>query len=538
MARMGGGQHELARLQEENHSLHQRAQQLAAERDQAASERDAALEARDLLAARCSELDEQVQHLIRQLFGKKTEKLSNHPMLPFPEPEGSPPAPPAAVLTTPDEESGTIGPARRPRRASRLRSDLPRQRIEITLPEDERRCAGCNQPMQPFGEEVTERLDYKPAEVVVREYAVIKYSCPCCQVGVRAAAVPPAVIEKGMAEPGLLAQIVVAKYGDHLPLERQENIFRRHGIDLPKSTMCDWIRAVADRLTPVVSEMTKRILKSHVIQTDDTAITVLDRAAPGGSRKGYLWVYVVDQDVVYDHTRTRGRTGPLVFLNGYAGYLQADAYAGYDEVFREGTILEVGCWAHSRRRFFDAAKLGSEVAVRVLHLLKALYDVESDATERGLSPEDRCALRQEKSRPLLDVAKPWMEAEAKRALPQSILGKAFAYCLKLWPALTRYLDDGRLAIDNNRAEREMRRVAVGRKNWEFAGSEDGARRAAILYSIIASCQSNQVEPWKYLTDVLGRLSTHPARAIDELTPRGWKAAHTPPEPAVTILQSC
>jgi len=537
---MGGGlQDQLGQLREEILSLHQQAERLAAEKAELAKQRDAALEARDLLAARCKELNEQVQHLLHRLFGRKTEKFPNHPLLPFPEPEEPEPAPPPAVDEAPDEESEPSKPLKgRRRRVGRLRADLPRQRIEITLPESDRLCADCNAPMQPFGEDVSERIDYKPAEVIIREYARIKYSCPCCQIGVKIGELPPAVIEKGMAEPGLLAQIAVAKYADHLPLDRQEGIFRRHGIDLPKSTMCDWIRDIAELLTPVVKEMKRDILKSHVIHTDDTGITVLDRAAPGGSRKSYLWVYVGDQgDVVYDFTRTRGREGPIAFLGGYAGNLQADAYSGYDEVFREGRIVEIGCWAHCRRRFFDAAKLGSEVAVQVLQIIRALYAVEKDATDCGLTSEQRRVLRQDRSRPLLDAAKPWLEAEAQRALPKSILGKAFAYCLKLWTPLTRYLDDGRLAIDNNRAEREMRCVAVGRKNWEFAGSDEGATRAATLYSLIASCRSHEINPWRYLTDVLGAISRHPANRISEITPRGWKLAKAPAQPAATLVRS-
>jgi transposase len=499
---------------------------IAQERDQARQERDAALEARDLLAAKCADLDSQVQHLLRQLFGRRSEKLSNHPVLPFeldrPEPE---PAPPPQVMEAPDEESATIERPRRPRRVRRLRPDVPKVRVELPLPEAERTCQGCGKPMQPFGEEITQRFDYQPASLVVRELVRPKYSCPCCQSGVRIAELPPAVIEKGVAEPGLLAQVAVAKYADHLPLERQQQIFARHGLELPKSTMCDWIRDVADLLAPIVAELRRDVLGSHVIHSDDTPVTVLDRAACGGSRKGYLWVYIGDRgDVVYDFTRTRGRDGPLAFLHSYHGFLLADAYSGYDEVFASGDVTEVACWAHVRRYFFEAAEAGNEIAVRVLHVIRALYRVEQEAGELGLDADRRQALRQEKSKPLLLAAEHWLRAEAVRALPRSPLGKAFGYCLKLWPALLRYLDDGRLAIDNNKAEREMRRVAVGRKNWEFAGSDEGGKRAAVLYSLIATCRMNDVEPWAYLKDVLARVSSHPASRIAELTPRGWKQA--------------
>lgn len=521
----GGHDDEVARLRSLTAQLMLEKDALAKERDHALAERNAALEARDLLAAKCNELDERVQHLLRQLFGRRTERLSPHPLLPFDAGVELAPEPPPHALEAPDEESVTVTQPRGVRGVRRLSADLPRVRVEIPLSEADRTCKDCGKPMQPFGEEVTQRFDYRPATVVVREIVRPKYSCRCCQSGVQIAKLPPAVIEKGVAEPGLLAQIAVAKYADHLPLERQEQIFARHGVDLPKSTMCDWIRDIADLLAPIVRELARNVKASHVIHSDDTPITVLDRAAAGGSRRGFLWVYVGDRgDVVYLATRTRGREGPLDFLRGYRGYLQADAYSGYDEIFANGQVIEVACWAHVRRRFFEAAKAGSEIATRVLHVIQALYRIEQEAGELGLDPDQRRALRQRESKPLLLQAEPWLRAEALRALPKSTLGKAFGYCLKLWPALIRYLDDGRLAIDNNKAEREMRRVAVGRKNWEFAGSDEGAKRAAILYSLIGSCRMNDVEPWAYLKDVLGRVSTHPASRIAELTPRGWKEA--------------
>jgi transposase len=496
------------------------------------AERDAALAARDQLAARCDDLSERVQYLLRQLFGRKSEKQSLHPLLPFADADAPEPPPPPHVEEAPDDETSVPAKRSRPRRVRRLRSDVPRVRVELPLDEADRGCRECGNAMQPFGEDVTERFDFQPARVFVREYVRPKYACPCCQSGVKIAALPPAVIEKGVAEPGLLAQVVVAKFADHLPLHRQQQIFARHGIDLATSTMGDWIRDCTFLLKPIVAELRREVRSSHVIHSDDTKITILDPKKPGGSYSGYLWVYVGDRgDVVYDATESRSRHGPVDFLAGYQGNLQADAYSGYDAIFATGMVIEVACWAHVRRKFVDAAKAGSEVGARVLQLIQALYGVEREASDAGLDDEQRRALRQEKSKPLLALAEPWLREEARRAIPKSILGRAFRYCLKLWPALLRYLDDGRLAIDNNKAEREMRRVAVGRKNWEFAGSFEGAKRAATLYSLIATCRMHDVEPWSYLKDVLGRIATHPASRIAELTPRGWKAA----KPSIEVV---
>jgi hypothetical protein len=325
-----------------------------------------------------------------------------------------------------------------------------------------------------------------------------------------------------MATAGLLSQVLVAKYKDHLPLYRQSCIFARHGAEIAESTLCDWVKSAAEMLQPVAAAVKASVLASHVVQSDDTGITVLDPSHQNGSRRSFLWAYVGDRDeVVFDFTLGRGREGPRGFLGEYRGLLQVDAYAGYEVVFQTGRVTEVGCWAHARRRFFDSLAGEKEHAGNALAVLRRLYDIEREAKELGLDFAARRELRQREAKPLLEAMHSWLVALKPTVLPKSPLGDAIGYTLRQWDPLTRYLDDGRLAIDNNRVERQMRTVAVGRKNWMFAGSDEGARRAATIYSLVCTCGLLGIEPWAYLKDVLQRIAEGQDPA--QLTPRLWQA---------------
>jgi len=380
---------------------------------------------------------------------------------------------------------------------------------------------------EKIGEERSERIDYSPAVLKVIETVRPMYACKKHEEnGVTTAALAPQPIAKGMAAAGLLAQVLVAKYKDHLPLYRQSCIFARHGAEIAESTLCDWVKDAAGILFPVVKAMQVSVLESHVVQSDDTHITVLDPSHANGSRRSFLWAYVGDRDeVVFDFTSGRERTGPRSFLGEYHGYLQVDAYAGYDVVFKPGRIVEVGCWAHARRRFFNALEGEKQHADHAIAVLRRLYEIEREAKELGLDFSARRERRQRDAKPLLEAMKPWLVGLKPTVLPKSVLGDAIGYTLRQWDPLMRYLEDGRLEIDNNRTERQMRTVAVGRKNWMFAGSAEGARRAAIVYSIVCTCGLLGIEPWAYLKDVLQRIAEGQDPA--QLTPRLWKAARTP-----------
>jgi hypothetical protein len=353
-----------------------------------------------------------------------------------------------------------------------------------------------------------------------------KFACKHCQEHVAIAGKPAQPIDKGLPGPGLLAQVVVSKYGDHLPLYRLERIFARHGVGLSRSTMCGWMAACAGLLSPLYHLLTEQVLGSRVVHTDDTPVPVLDPSRDT-ARQGRVWVYLGDADhpyTAFDYTPSRSRDGPARFLGEFAGYLQADAFGGYDGIYASGRVVEVACWAHARRKFYDARGTDPERAHLALAWVRQLYEVEGRAKEKPAAT--RAALRQQESRPLLGAFRVWLEEQKAGVLPKSPIGQAVAYALANWGALARYTEDGDLAIDNNAAERALRAVAIGRKNWLFAGSVNGGQTAAVLFSVIASCQRHGIDPFAYLRDVLGRLPTQPAERLAELLPDRWLGART------------
>jgi hypothetical protein len=356
----------------------------------------------------------------------------------------------------------------------------------------------------------------------VVEEARAKYACSCGGA-LKTAPKPAQPIEKGLAGASLLAHVAVSKYADHCPLHRQEVIFRRHGAELSRKTMCGWMRQTADLLAPLYQRLKARALDSKVVQTDDTPVAVLDPELPK-TRTGRIWTYVGEGATVYDYTPTRQRAGPEEFLKDYRGYLQADAYGGYDALYLkpERGLVELACWAHARRKFYDARSSDLPGATTALAFIGLLYKVERRA--RDVGRDERLALRQRYAAPVLLEFRNFLERERARVLPKSPQGMAMAYTLSNWAALGRYTEDGDLAIDNNGAERSLRGIAVGRRNWTFFGSDRGGKTAAVLTSFMASCQRLKIDPWAYLCDVLQRIAEHRVDALDELLPANWKPA--------------
>ncbi len=524
---MGDGAPLLEKMQEENRLLREALAQVTAEKQ---AQIDVLLSQIKQHEKAEAALRHRLDQLCRRVFGRQAEKVDpNQLALAFEllKDEDDTTAPPH-VSEAPDVETA---PAKAKKGHSRVKlsRELPRERIEHHPSGEELRCADCGgeKRLMKGAEEISEELDYVPASLVVREHVRFKYSCPRCAEGVVCAPPPPQLIEKGRPGPGLLAQVLTSKYGDHLPLHRQEGIFERHGVTIARSTQCDWVTEATFLLRPIVAVITREALSALVVQTDDTPIRVLDRKAPDGSKLGRLWVYRGELgSVFFDYTPTRARDGPARVLERYEGYLQADAYAGYDEIYRTKSVIEVGCMAHARRKFFDALATAPKEASYALAAIRQLYAVESEARELNLDHAARKQLRAAKAAPRLKAFFEWLEQEARTALPQSPFGMAVAYALKLRVALARYLEHGRIEIDNNAAERCIRQVAVGRKNWMFAGSDEGARRGAALYSLVLSCKELEVDVFDYLRDVLSRVSTHAASRVAELTPRGWKAARS------------
>jgi transposase len=487
-------------------------------------------------------LQHQLEQLLRRLYGRKSEKLDPNQLLLFAreileatvaEPETTPepePALPAAA------KPPTKGHGRKP-----LPANLPRRRVVHDVPLEKRLCPDCGLERVCFGEEVREQLEYVPASMIVLQHIRPKYACEACQANVVIAERLPEPIEKGLPGPGLLAHVAVSKYADHLPLYRQEGIFKRFGVDLSRSTLCDWMAVVASLLAPIVQAMFKRVLMSDVVQTDDTPVKVQDHDGKG-IKTGRLWVHIGDHNnrfTVYDYTPNHSGDGPRRVFKDYEGYLQADACSVYDALFADGTIIEVGCWMHARRKFHEARTSDPVRSHVMLAWVAGLYKVEEDAKlARKTHPEwddmvwhaHRYELRLQRSAPILEAIHAWLVAEQPKVLPKSPLGEAISYSLNHWAALIRPLEAGFLEIDNGGSERAMKPVALGRKNWLFAGSDEGGKTAATLMSLCTTCKDLGIDPFAYLRDVLDRVSTHPNSRIEELLPDRWKPAESPDPP--------
>src|SRR6185295_1030358 len=398
--------------------------------------------------------------------------------------------PPSAQFVPPDavEEPPRqfVASGRRRRRRELDLGKLPHYRHEHDLNEADKLCSGCGRPKDRIGQDESRILEYVTAKLEVHVHVRPKYACRYCKDGVASPPPPERPIARGIAGPGLIAQIVVAKFGDHLPLYRQEDFFTRHGLHVPRSTQCDWVKAAAELLRPLYERQKELVLQSPVLWTDDTPVIVLV-GGDQGSRKGRFWAYIAEEHPysIYDFTESRARDGPASFLGGFQGYLHADAYGGYDHIYlgSNEAILEVACWAHARRKFFDAKDSSLRDAHQVLEWIQQLYDIEDRARE--LSPQSRQSLRQDESDPVLDRIEAYLAERSKRVLPKSPLGKAVFYAHNQWRALRRYTADGRLSIDNNVSERTLRHQAIGRKNWLFLGSEQAGPRAAVLFTILA-----------------------------------------------------
>src|SRR5215469_16544342 len=419
--------------------------------------------------------------------------------------------------------TGDTAPKKRGGGRQTLPKNLQRERIVHDLAEEEKHCATCQKDLRPIGEETSERYEYIPAQLKVVEDVCKKYACECTA---KTATKPPQPIEKSTAGASLLAQVIVAKTADHLPLNRQEKIFERHGAEISRKTMCDWLAQCAGLLKPLYGKAKEVLFASKVIGTDDTGVKVLDEKLPF-ARTGRIWPYYGDKDhpvIVYDYTATRQRAGPEEFLKGYRGHLQADAYGGYDAFFKDPArgLIEVGCWAHARRHYHKALESDQARMGPALLLIAQLYRVEAQA--RAWSAEERLALRQSESRPVLDKLHEYLLEVQTEVLPKSPEGRAVRYTLNNWTALNRYCEDGDLEIDNNRTERSIRGIAVGRNNWSFFGSDQGGRTGAVLRSFVASCQRVGVDPYAWFKDVLTRIAAHPFTRLAELLPHNWKSA--------------
>ena len=481
-------------------------------------------------------LEHRLDLVLRRYYGRSSERINASQLLLFGQKMGEAASAmeELAAAQEPGDSGGRSGKQKKGHGRRPLPADLPRHRVEHELAPEERTCPCCDQPRTRIGEEISEQLDYTPASLFVIQHVRPKYACRHCEEGGVATAEKsaqcPGVIDKGLPGPGLVAHVITSKYADHAPLYRQEAMLARHGVEIARSTMCGWMKAASDLLAPLVVLMAMKVRASRVIHTDDTPVPV-QSPGEGKTRTGRLWVYVGDDEhpyTVFDYTPTRRRDGPASWLANFQGYLQADAFGGYDGIYAGsggGAVTEVACWAHTRRKFYDARKSDPARSHEALAMIRLLYDVEKQAKE--LDPAARLALRRERSVPVLEDFRGWMDREIDAVLPKSPVGQAIAYARNNWDALIRYatapgIDAGYLAIDNNAAERAIRPLTLGRKNYLFMGSDTGGRTAATLYSVVASAKRHGIDPFVYLRDVLATIGSTPVSQLHQFLPDRWR----------------
>jgi transposase len=520
--------------------------------------RDAAIEqikreAADALAALKQKHEAEMEAVFRRFYGPKSERFDPRQLLMFGIVVDALPLDEQAIEAESGEKLTTRRIQHKHGRA-KLPESLPRIAIEHDLKPEEKLCRCCGLERCRIGHEVSEQLEYVPASFKVLQHIRFKYACKPCNQGcvkcdgkaqIEVAPKPAQPIEKGLPGPGLLAYVITGKLADHLPLYRLESIFARLDVHIARSTMCAWIHAAAMLVKPLADLMANRVRQSKVIHTDETRIPVQECDEAGRCKNGRMWTYIGDEAnpyIAYDYTPDRTRAGPTKWLDKYKGYLQADAYGGYDGIYAGGSIIEVACWAHGRRKFFDARDTDGKRSAEMLAMVGELYAVENQAKTKiaevqkaiasatgteatALSADQRYAiirdLRQEFSVPILAKIKTWLDENHKLVLPRSPMAQAITYTLNQWEALNVYVTQGYLNIDNNAAERALKRIAIGRKNWLFAGHDEAAKSAAILTTLIASAQRHGLDPQAYLRGVLARIASTPVSQLVQFLPERW-----------------
>jgi len=464
--------------------------------------------------AQVSMLKHELGELKRLIFGAKSERfiapIPNQPTLfELPESENIEKSKEEITYTRTKPEAKN-----HPLRLE-LPAHLPRK-TEIIEPEN------LPEGAIKIGVIKTEILDYTPASAYVREILRIKYiiSQNDEQTQIVTATLPSLPIPKGNAGAGLLAHILVSKFVDHLPFYRQVQMFKRQKLTIPESTMGGWFNASCRLLEPLYNELKNRVISSDYLMADETPIPVQTNDKPGATHKGYHWVYYdpVIKLVLFDYQKTRSREGPDELLKNFTGHLQTDGYTAYNNLKNGSNITQLACMAHARRKFEHAKDNDPALATQALALFHKLYEIEREAREQKLAHDDIKNLRQQKSLPVLKEMETWLNKNLNLVLPKSAIGQAIAYTLSLWPRLIRYVNEGRFVIDNNLIENSIRPVALGRKNYMFAGSHDAAQQAAIVYSLLASCKINNVEPFEWLSNTLSVISNHPADQLYTLLP--------------------
>lgn len=403
-----------------------------------------------------------------------------------------------------------------PHSRQELPAHLPRREIFI---EPEENTSGLTK----IGEEITEELEYEPGNLFVNRYIRPKYAKAESE-GVVIGALPSRPIDKGIPGPGLLAHIFISKFVDHLPLYRQRRIFKRQGVNIPASTLDNWMKAGYEILFPLYELQRERLINKDYLMADETPIQVLGKYKKGKTHRGYFWVYhdPLEKEIFFDYQNSRGRAGPFGLLQNFSGFLQTDGYNVYDEIGKWESITLLGCMAHARRYFDKSLTNDKKRSEWMLTQIQRLYKIEAVARDNNYSRQQRYEIRQKESVPLMEEMKVWLDTEALQVLPKSALGKAIGYMLGRWDYLRRYVEDGCFEIDNNPIENAIRPVALGRKNYLFAGSHNGAKRAALIYTLVANATLQGIEPFAYMRDIITRIADHPYKDLADLLAVNWK----------------
>ncbi|MEA1877441.1 MAG: IS66 family transposase [Bacteroidota bacterium] len=467
------------------------------------------------MQAQIQDLSFQLAELKRLVFGSKSERFirpdpQQGSLFDLPQVEQAQPKKQTISYTRDEKKKSKKHPLR-----MELPSHLPR-RSEVVEPE------GLVEGANKIGEEVTEILEYEPASIFVRQIIRPKYviSSDDEHTDIQIAELPSLPIPKGNAGPGLLSHILISKFIEHLPFYRQRQRFKRQGLEIPESTIGGWFSQTCRLLLPLYLSLKDDILKTDYLMADETPIPVLTKDKPGSTHKGYHWLYYdpVRKLVLFDYRKTRSREGPNEILADFEGFLQTDGYVGYTQFEKEEKVQLLTCAAHCRRKFESALENDHDRATKAMTYFQKLYAIERIAKENELDYSAIKELREKEAKPILDEMEFWLKQEINLILPQSAIGKAFAYTLKLWSRLVRYIEDGRFQIDNNLIENSVRVVALGRRNYMFAGSHDGAQNAAMIYSLLATCKIRNIEPYQWLKDTLEVIQDHPADKLADLLP--------------------
>jgi transposase len=472
-------------------------------------------------------LKEYLQQAKQAMFGKKSEKASAiYPSLPFTFKDRIFNEPPEKEEDKKEEVKRNRG-KRKP-----LPEHLPRKKVILDLPDNEKVCDCCGHALHKIRDEINEQLEVIPEHVIVKQQIRGVYGCKGCSKTMKTVTLPDQIIPKSFATPSLLSYIIMAKYCHHLPLYRQEQIWKRYGVDLDQSTLARWIMTIGDKVSPLIELMKRDLLKGDYIQADETTLQVLADKEKSKNAKSYMWVYKTGGNkpspILYTYADTREGINAKDFLKGFKGYLQTDAYSGYKTI-QDNDVIHAGCMAHARRKFADIVKTTKQkdtLAHQALLKIAKLYKIEEEI--KDLDPGERKRRRDEKATPILNDFKKWLDHYAEKVPPKGPIGKAIAYARNNWTELKRYLDDGRIEIDNNATERCIKPFALGRRNWLFAGNVKSAKAAANLYSLIETCKSHNLNPYNYMKDILEKLANPKIdlTTLVSLLPYNWKPKET------------